>query len=383
MTEPSSTIAPGVPQAGVGGDGPVIPLRDLLPTIADDWGIDGGRGSALTLPRSERFVLVLVDGLGREPLDRLPQAAPTLTAALPTSHRLAAPRPTTTATSLTTLGTGLDPGQHGVVGYSFRHPVTGTIIRPLSWSPRIDPAQIQPFTPLLPRMAQAGVTVMSVVPPRHLGSGLSRAAWDSPQETGVEEADLDGWVTTIAAAARRGWRSFVYGYTRLLDHEGHHHGVASPQWVSALTTIDGQIARLRAALDDDVTLLVTGDHGMVDVPAPERIRIEDESDLIADVRIIAGEARFRHLHTSRPAAVARRWRDRIAHDGQVWTRREAIDSGVFGPVDRRVRGSLGDVIVAAGGGQAFLTRHQPGEASLEGFHGSLSLAETIVPLIVL
>ncbi len=56
-----------------------------------------------------------------------------------------------------------------------------------------------------------------------------------------------------------------------------------------------------------MVLLVTGDHGMIDVPAQTRIVLDDEPGLLEGVDLIAGEARFRQVYTGRPGAVARRF----------------------------------------------------------------------------
>jgi predicted AlkP superfamily pyrophosphatase or phosphodiesterase len=62
--------------------------------------------------------------------------------------------PSTTATALTSITTGLTPGEHGVVGY--RIDVDGEVLNVLRWATRpatpagrIPPADIQPFPPFL------------------------------------------------------------------------------------------------------------------------------------------------------------------------------------------------------------------------------------------
>jgi hypothetical protein len=176
----------------------------------------------------------------------------------------------------------------------------------------------------------------------------------------------------------------VYAYERELDHTGHAKGSGSTAWLDQLTRVDAMLARLHEALPSDVVLLVTGDHGMVDVPADRRLVIEDEPELAAGVDLVAGEARFRQLYVDRdtPAAVARRWRDRL--DGRAWvrTRDEAIDEGWFGPVSDDVRERYGDVVAAPTGDWAFMTRTYPQEMELVGMHASMTPAEMTVPLVV-
>ena len=103
------------------------------------------------------------------------------------------------------------------------------------------------------------------------------------------------------------------------------------------------VERLRDELPDDVVLIVTGDHGMVDVPRRNQILAEDEPELMAGVDALAGEGRFRQLYVDRdhPSAVAARWADRLGDLAWVRTRDEAIDEGWFGPVDPELRRALG------------------------------------------
>ena len=183
-------------------------------------------------------------------------------------------------------------------------------------------------------------------------------------------------------AAGAGPRTLVYCYERALDHTGHGSGWQSPQWRTQLGRADALAAGLRAALPADVRLLVTADHGMVDVPAGPRVIVEDEPDLLAGVDLLAGEGRFRQLYTTEPDAVASRWRDRLGEQAWVRTREEAIEEGWFGYVTPQVAPRFGDVVAAMAGDGAVLTRTLPNELRLIGMHGSLTPDEMLVPLIV-
>ena len=115
------------------------------------------------------------------------------------------------------------------------------------------------------------------------------------------------------AASRQGSRSMVYAYEREPDHSGHTHGCQSGEWRAELVAMDRHCQQLRAALDDDVRLVITADHGMLDIPATHRLIAEDEPVLMAGVSALAGEPRFRQLYVDqdRPERVAERWRDRL------------------------------------------------------------------------
>ncbi|GAA3549973.1 alkaline phosphatase family protein [Microlunatus spumicola] len=391
----TAPVGPGSPEAPAGASTPARPeplvpaygrstLADLLPSVGHHLDVPGCDADVLGLPAANRYVVLLVDGLGHDLVVRAADRAPWLAARLG-DRPLTSGVPSTTVTSLTSLGTGLPPGQHGLVGITSRVPSTGEVLNALSWESDLVPEAHQPNATMFERAAAAGVAVSSVALQRFARTGLTQAALRGPRFVPFpSEKDTQLRIDLIADAASRGQRTLVYAYERELDHTGHAKGCGSAAWLDQLTRIDGVLARLRDALPSDVVLLVTGDHGMVDVPADRRLVIEDEPELAAGVDVVAGEARFRHLYVDRdtPAAVARRWRSRL--DGRAWvrTRDEAIDEGWFGPVRDDVRERYGDVVAAPTGDWAFMTRTFPQEMELVGMHASLTPVEMRVPLVV-
>jgi len=356
-------------------DGEGLFLKDLLPSVGANLGISPYNADLIGIPESGRYVIVLVDGLGWDIVMRALIDAPYMASVIGDAPKIQAAIPTTTSSSLTSLWTGLSSGSHGILGFSFD--MDGQITVPLSSSDPIPTAQ-----PIMNRMTDAGVDVTWVIPSEHIGSGLTRMGTRTANMVGVDTADHDRRAAEISAAARLGSRSLVFVYEPRLDEAGHAHGVASEQWREALARIDSFLEQLHACLDDDVCLIVTGDHGMVDVAEDGRIDIDANPDLSADLRLIGGEARFRHLYTDSPAAVVKRWQDRLGDQAVVMTRAEAADSGIFGLVDPRYLSRIGDVVVTPRSGQAYLTSSFPGEYRLIGMHGGCTSAELYVPVLI-
>ena len=372
------------------GPAPLLPaygrstLAELLPSVGHHLGVPGCDADVLGLPPANRYVVLLVDGLGHDLVVRAADRAPWLAARLG-EWTLTSGVPATTVTSLTSLGTGLPPGQHGMVGITSRVPTTGEVLNALTWESDLVAEAYQPHPTVFERAAAAGVGVSSVALQRFARTGLTQAALRGPRFVPFpSEKDTQLRIDLVADAASRGQRTLVYAYERELDHTGHARGCGSTAWHDQLSRIDTMLGRLRDALPSDVVLLVTGDHGMVDVPAHRRLVIEDEPELAAGVDVVAGEARFRHLYVDRDdaASVARRWRDRLGDRAWVRTRDEAIDEGWFGPVRDDVRERYGDVVAAPSGEWAFMTRTFPQEMELVGMHASLTPVEMRVPLVV-
>jgi Type I phosphodiesterase / nucleotide pyrophosphatase len=288
-------------------------------------------------------------------------------------------------TSLGSLGTGQPPGQHGLVGYTSRVPSTGEILNGLTWESDVVPAVYQAKPTFFERASRAGVAVTSVALARFQGTGLTEAALRGAAFVPFSDESAEELrIALIAEAAVRGDRSVVYAYERELDHYGHVHGCNSADWLQQLARIDAMCERLRAALPPQVTMIVTGDHGMVDIPSEQRIVAEDDPVLMAGVTALAGEARFRHLYVDQEPArrVADRWRARLGELAWVRTRDEAIDEGWFAAIDDQLRERWGHVLVALRGDWAVMTSAFPREYTLIGMHGSLTPAEMLVPLLV-
>jgi hypothetical protein len=163
------------------------------------------------------------------------------------------------------------------------------------------------------------------------------------------------------------------------------HGVASQQWGQAAAWTGEQLERLVAGLPDDAALLVTADHGGLDVPSTSRLDIADDVRLSAGLRVVAGEPRFRYLHVEPGAAadVHAAWTEVLGARADVYTREQAVAAGLFGPVAPQHLQRIGDVVVVCNGDTVVLAReHEPDEiAKLVGFHGSTTPAETAIPLI--
>ena len=360
-------------------------LGELMPSIGAHLGVPGCTEDAYGLPHSARYVVVLIDGLGWNLLRRALLAAPFLASLLGGAQPITSAVPSTTVTSLGSLGTGQPPGQHGLVGYTSRVPSTGEILNALTWESDLVPTVYQSKPTFFERAAETGIAVTTVALARFQGTGLTEAALRGAAFVPFSDESAEELrIALIAEAALRGDRSVVYAYERELDHCGHVHGCSSANWLQQLARIDAMCERLRAALPSQVTVIITGDHGMVDIPSEQRIVAEDDPALMAGLSALAGEGRFRQLYVDRepPRRVAERWRARLGDLAWVRTRDEAIDEGWFAAIDDQLRERWGHVLVALRGDWAIMTSAFPREFTLIGMHGSLTPAEMLVPLLV-
>ena len=144
-------------------------LGDVLPAVATALGVPVGfHETSLVLPPAPAYVVMLVDGLGHELLAEHRAQAPYLHSLLGEAPATCGV-PSTTATSLTSLGTALTPGQHGLVGFTSRVPETGALLNSLFWDQPVDPLEWQPNATAFARLEAAGVHT-SVVSKREFAS---------------------------------------------------------------------------------------------------------------------------------------------------------------------------------------------------------------------
>lgn len=358
-------------------------LGDVIPAVAAALGVRAGLPpTSLVLPEAPAYVVLLVDGLGHELVGEHPEDAPFLHSLLGTAEPATAGVPSTTATSLTSLGTALTPGEHGLVGFTSRVPGTDHLLNALMWDKSVDPLEWQPNPTAFTRLAAAGVHTTVVSRREFRQSGLTLAGQRGAEYVGADRVG-ERSVAVVAASAHR--PSVTYVYDGDLDWTGHRYGVDSPQWRAQLTATDTACEQLRDMLDPAVRLLVVADHGMVDSPFAVRIDVDDHPELRDGLALLGGEARFRHLYCAGGAVddVLASWREVLGDRALVIPRGEAIARGWFGEVAPAVRPRLGDVVVAARGDFAVMSATAfPYEARLVGLHGSLTPREMRIPLLV-
>jgi hypothetical protein len=364
-------------------------ICDVLPSAAALLGVPVA-ADPLTLSDVgdvRRVAVVLVDGMGWHLLPEMTADAPLIASVLADGDRwldeLACTFPSTTPTSLVSLATGALPGEHGILGFTLNLPGTDRVLHHILWRDDPPPALWQPVPTWFERFAEAGVSVRAVLPAPFIGSGLTEAAYRGARfhATSRDEDYPEHLVDELRAAP-----GLVYGYIGELDTAAHLFGIGSPQWHQAAAYADAVLTRLVEALPSDAALLVTADHGGLNVPADARVDLDTDPRLAAGVRVVAGEPRVRYLHTEPGAAadVLATWSEVLDGRAEVSSREQAVAAGVFGPVHPRHLARIGDVVVTCTGHTVVLaTGHEPPEtARLVGFHGGTNPAETAIPLIV-
>lgn len=324
---------------------------------------------------ANQVVLLVLDGLGFDQLALNRSSAPVISS-MPGAP-ITSVAPTTTATALTSIATGLAPFEHGVVGY--RICVHGNeVLNVLRWTiarrdarELVQPSSVQshaPFFGLRPPVVSRTEFEGTGFTDAHLpGSLLS--GWRMPSSIAVEVRHL------LAQG-----ESFVYAYYDGIDKVAHERGLGE-HYRAELQAADRLVEDLASGLPSGACLVVTADHGQVDVLEPP---IELPKEVLDSVALMSGEGRFRWLHVVDGAAddVADACEELLGDVAVVASREDLVETGIYGgPLSAEMASRLGDVALVATGAVAFFDPEDTGEMKLVARHGAMTRAELLVPLL--
>lgn len=361
-----------------------LTLGDVSDSIFGSLGLAGCRND-LRIPSNQgaRECLVLIDGLGKNAIDQFAQKRNFVTG-FEYVRTLSATFPSTTAASLTTLGTGLPVGKHGMVGYTMRVPNSGNperILNALKWDERVDPEFWQPNLTLFERASNSGIAVSHIAAARYENSGFTRAAL---RGANYRKANTIAEQITATAEALKGSNSFSYVYINDVDEASHAHGLGSEKFLNALDKVEALISGLIKELPSGVRIWITSDHGMIN--KKEYVVIGKNNDLLTGVNLMAGEPRVRYLYVSPEDVeqVARKWLDYFGSKIDLKTRSEAISQKLFGDsVSEEFVERIGDLIVIANDDLILVEQEREMlQIAMVGHHGGLTRAEVEIPLFL-
>ena len=357
-------------------------LADLSQSVFHSLGLPNTHDPlALGESPHHRECILLVDGLGMNALENY-SALPIMNQ-LKLIYELQSNFPSTTATSLATLGTGQLPGVHGMLGYTVRVPRSGEpgrLLNALRWDERVDPVMWQNVPTLFERAASSGITVSHVAAKRYEATGFTQAALRGATYRGANI--IDEFVAQSSLALQNE-KSFCYLYINDVDDSSHSDGMGSEKWHIAMAKTNELIMRLLSDLPSGVRLWITADHGMVN--RKDAVVIGKENDLLTDVTLLGGEPRARHIYVRHGAEVdvKNRWQEFFGERAEILTKSEAVARNYFGAVvteDSLDR--IGDVIAIPHGELVLIEpEKEKQQLAMVGHHGGITEAEVRIPLL--
>lgn len=259
--------------------------------------IAGGDFNRLKLPRVPSSVVVLIDGLGFENLIENLGHARNLARLVQNSSSgaIRSGFPSTTAVSLTSFGTGLRAGTHGILGYQLRTPAKKVRNMLTGWQVSDDPRLWQVNRTICESAIDLGVNPYMVASPEYEESGFSQVIMSGA--TFVGTSDLQQRAGE-ADRLGRSKGSLVYLYFAELDQAAHRFGCGSSEWLQVLESIDTAVGLLSGSYG----LLVTADHGIIDVPQDKHLYLDEVPGFCDAVQLAVGDPRALFCYGDRIAA---------------------------------------------------------------------------------
>jgi hypothetical protein len=363
---------------------PVIPdysganLTGIIPGCL--LGTSGRRPNWFPQPLqdAERIVLLVIDGLGYEQLQRHAHIAPNLMSLV--GGQITTIAPSTTASALTSLVTGASPAEHGIVGY--RMDMGDSIMNSLRWwSDTRDlrkvhpPATVQPIPPFV------GMTIPVVSRAELEGSAFTEAHLRGSRPCGWRAASS---IVAQCANLISSGEKFVYAYYDGVDKIAHERGFGA-YYDSEIAATDWLVGSLLNTLPSGTTLAITADHGQVQVD-DNVVHLSD--DIKASLHHQSGEGRFRWLHAKRgqESDLLQIATDSYSDIAWVASRDQVIEEAWLGParggrIADQVKRRLGDVALVPFTATTFDDPLDSGPFSLVCRHGSLTADEMFVPFL--
>jgi len=247
-----------------------------------------GHSNRLGFNRASRAVVILVDGLGSDNLRAAGGHAPFLNEALKSSKSINTVFPSTTAAAITSFGVGAKPSAHGIFGYSVFDRSADVVRNLLSgWGEDFIPHDLQTLPSVATLAAAQNVKAYAVGPGEYAASGFTALNMSGAEYVAAKTFDdrVDATLNIVQAKVR----SLTYLYFPELDSTAHASGAGSFEWLSKVEDLDAAIRNLVSSLPTDVGVLLTADHGIVDVPRENQILL-DELD-IPELVAVTGDPR--------------------------------------------------------------------------------------------
>jgi predicted AlkP superfamily pyrophosphatase or phosphodiesterase len=311
-------------------------------------------------------------------------------------QRITSVFPSTTATAITTVMTGLAPQQHGLTGWHMYLRELDTVAAVLPFRTRAtnepltrinaDPAALFDHAPIYGGLKVAAhvVTPRSIINTEfnfaHSG-GATRHGYTKLPE-------LFEIVTRVLTAGSN--RSFIYAYFSEIDALAHKFGIASPQVAAEFSRLDSAFRDfLTHIAGSDTTLIVTADHGFVDSPPACLTELDHHPELAAMLaQPLCGERRaaYCYVRPERRADFERYVTTKLGAYATLHRSRNLIAQNWFGPgaPHRRLAERVGDYTLVMKENRT-LKDWLPNEKRHVhiGVHGGISDDEMYVPLIML
>ncbi len=365
-------------EQGLGSDFDLYPQATDLP--------------AAELQGCDKLVFLVIDGLGYDYLTSAGNGS-CLHSNLKSS--LTSVCPSTTSAAVPTFLTGVAPQQHGFTGWFTWFRELGSILAALPFEPRhgggalgkegVDPGLLSGVKTFFERIK---VRSYVVVPDKIAESEFNLAFHDGA--TICPYAGLDDFFEVIkTVVANEDKRNYVYAYWPEFDSLAHSKGVGSKEVYQHFAELDAAFAGfIRGMRGSGCKVIVTADHGFIDVPSSGVIQMCDHPEL-ADALVLplCGEQRFAYsyVHPHKTERFLHYVESELSHAIDLFSSSELIAQGRFGlgQPHPELESRVGHYALVMKPGYKIRDRVLGEKPKRHiGVHGGITAEEMYVPLVV-
>lgn len=356
---------------------------DLYPP-ANDLPVSG-------LRECENLILLVVDGLGYDYLSTAGRGS------ILHSHlraRLTSVCPSTTAAAVPTFLTGVAPQQHAFTGWFAWFREMGSILSVLPFQPRhggcslgqlgFTPGVLSDTETMFRRINAKSHVVM---PERIAESEFNLAFHDGASISSYQ--GLDGFFRVImGVAGTKESRNYIYAYWPDFDTIAHSKGINSPEVAQHFAEFDEAFGRfVRKMQGRGCRIIVTADHGFIDVPSSGVVKMRDHPELVDTlVMPLCGEHRFAYsyVHPDKTERFRQYVESELSHAVDLYSSAKSIEQGWFGlgAPHPELESRVGHYIMVMKPGYKIRDRVLGEKPKRHiGVHGGVTPEEMYVPLI--
>jgi predicted AlkP superfamily pyrophosphatase or phosphodiesterase len=343
-----------------------------------------GLANPMQFSPAERIVVVLIDGLGVEQIKQRAGHAPWLASQLNAGTVSHCAFPATTSANIASFGTGLWPGEHGLIGHLVWDRVQNERMNLLvGWNERTDPLLWQPHSTVAEQALEVGVVTHVVTSSEYRDTPYTMATMRSAQFSAAESwGDRFDRALEILNSKTS---SITYLYIPELDKYGHKNGWTSSGYATMLEDLDVALRSFVSRQPKGTGIVITSDHGMIETTKDKQLVLDVYLDKDGHTEFYGGDTRAGFVYL-----------DDISSTQQVISNlapmsygfdavpiSDAISMGLFGPIGPQAKDRLPEILLLAKGNYTLYHSkyYKPRSFEMIAHHGSLSPAETRVPMI--
>lgn len=302
--------------------------------------------------------------------------------------------PATTATAVTTFTTGVAPQQHAITGWFVYLKEIGTV------------------TTILPFRSRSGsISIDKMVPPTRIfdsepffnkitcdsyyiiDGGLVDSCYTTAlagRAQRVPYYTIDDFFEQLRKCIEKPNSKYIYAYWSRLDAISHEYGTTSERVFSHFRELHDNLDAFSDSLDGTNTiLLITADHGLVDIPREGVIHVKEHPEFVQTLSLpVCGEPRtaYCYVHPARTVDFENYVQEHFGNFCTLYKTEELVKKNAFGLFEphQALSDRTGDYVLVMD--RSHVLRHfiaGEREYNFVGYHAGATRDEMLVPLIVI